>query len=280
MDIPEHKLPFLNVGCGNKFHPDWVNVDMHPNHPDVLHCNLMQGIPFPDNSFEVVYHSQVLEHFPRDRAPDFLRECHRVLKPGGILRVVVPDLENIVDEYKKHLRQLKKGSNKKTAASYDWVVLELLDQSVRHHSGGMMAEYLQQKPLPNQKYIVERIGAPGSANIEQHYAGQRKSLGQLVKKHGLFGLLAKALRLTQERVKGLLLGERYRIGRFRTGGEIHLWMYDSFSLPRLLKACQFKQIKIQKPTRSDIADWSSYHLDMNQDGQIYDPTSLFVEARK
>lgn len=98
------KLNYLNVGCGGKFHKDWVNVDMTSNSKDVIVANLLKGIPFPDNSFDVVYHSQVLEHFPKEKARDFIKECFRVLKPDGIIRVVVPDLENIVNEYKKFFK--------------------------------------------------------------------------------------------------------------------------------------------------------------------------------
>ena len=87
------KINYLNVGCGKKFHPAWTNVDMASSSPHVEVHNLLHGFPYPDNQFDIVYHSQVLEHVPKDKAPAFVRECLRVLKPGGVLRVVVPDLE-------------------------------------------------------------------------------------------------------------------------------------------------------------------------------------------
>ena len=66
------KLNYLNVGCGNKTHTDWVNIDMASNSPDVIVANILKGMPFPDNTFDVVYHSQVLEHFPKERAHAFI----------------------------------------------------------------------------------------------------------------------------------------------------------------------------------------------------------------
>ena len=92
------KLNYLNVGCGNKYHKQWINVDMASNYPHVKAHNLLKGLPFSDNQFDVIYHSQVLEHFPKDKAADFIRECFRALKPGGILRVVVPDLGQFAGE--------------------------------------------------------------------------------------------------------------------------------------------------------------------------------------
>ena len=85
----------LNLGCGGRFHPEWTNIDFYSSGGAVIAHDLNLGIPFPDSSFDVVYHSHVLEHFPKAKARRFIAECVRVLKPGGILRVVVPDLEDL-----------------------------------------------------------------------------------------------------------------------------------------------------------------------------------------
>jgi len=66
---------------------------------------------------------------------------------------------------------------------------------------------------------------------------------------------------------------------FRLGGEIHMWMYDRFSLSRLLKNSGFVNILIKNPFESEIPNWNSYELDVKE-GLAYDPTSLFVEAKK
>src|SRR5690606_18378616 len=65
----------------------------------VVH-DLSKGIPYEDNSVDAVYHSHTLEHIDRNlddpaNGPGllFTKECRRVLKPGGVLRIVVPDLE-------------------------------------------------------------------------------------------------------------------------------------------------------------------------------------------
>src|SRR5450631_925025 len=96
----------LNLGCGHRFHPDWVNLDIVPQHPDVRKCDLSEGIPFPDQSFDVVYHSSMLEHFRREDARRLIEECRRVLKPGGIIRIATPGLERICELYLEVLRAL------------------------------------------------------------------------------------------------------------------------------------------------------------------------------
>jgi len=62
---------YLNIGCGGKFHKDWTNIDIVSFSPEVKSFNILKGIPFSENTFEAVYHSQVLEHIPTDKL-DFL----------------------------------------------------------------------------------------------------------------------------------------------------------------------------------------------------------------
>src|ERR1700730_4755324 len=90
---------YLNLGCGYHFHPDWVNLDLQPSVPQVRRWDLRKRLPFDDASVDFVYHSHVLEHFSRKEGQKFMRECHRVLRPGGIIRVAVPDLERIAKLY-------------------------------------------------------------------------------------------------------------------------------------------------------------------------------------
>jgi predicted SAM-dependent methyltransferase len=272
------KVNYLNVGCGNKFHRAWVNVDMVSNSEYVMAVNLLKGIPFPSDHFEVVYHSQVLEHIPKEKAHDFIRECYRVLKPGGILRVVLPNLENIVDEYKRLLQENLERPTAVSAANYDWMMLEMYDQTVRNHSGGQMAAYLRQPNIVNKEFIVGRIGYVGESLLDEEQdevkaSGQRKN-SALSRLRNLPGNLVR-------RVMNKIAppSETEKIGRFRLGGEIHMWMYDRYSLKKLLQECGFEDISVKSPYESDIPDWSRYQLDV-KDGKVYDPTSLFMEARK
>ena len=164
------KVNYLNIGCGSKYHPAWVNIDMRSHSPHVQACNLLDGIPFSSGRFDVVYHSQVLEHFPKNEATAFLLECFRVLTPGGTLRVVVPDLESIAREYLSHLRDCLENPSARTEANYDWIMLEMYDQTVRNYSGGSMADFLKAPEIVNEDYIVPRIGHVARALIAESRA--------------------------------------------------------------------------------------------------------------
>lgn len=86
-------MKYVNLGCGSRYRPDWTNIDIVSCGPGVIAHDLNKGIPLPDASCDVVYHSNLLEHLQQADALPFLRENYRVLKPGGILRIAVPDLE-------------------------------------------------------------------------------------------------------------------------------------------------------------------------------------------
>ena len=67
--------------------------------PSIVVHDVRKGVPFPDNYFEAIYASHLLEHLYLLEAKYLLRECFRTLQAGGVLRMVVPDLRAIVAEY-------------------------------------------------------------------------------------------------------------------------------------------------------------------------------------
>lgn len=276
-------MKFLNVGCGKKFSSDstWENIDMVSHSKHVREYNLIKGFPYEDSKFDAVYHSQVLEHIPKEEAFGFLKECHRVLNDGGILRVVVPDLENIINEYQRLLKENLQNPSKELKESYDWIMLEIFDQTVRSKSGGLMNKYLERPNLINQDFMDTRMGFIGKEIRKRPNKKETASqqLKRVLNDVGPFKLFIKILRILKEKTLSTLLGEKYRLGNFRLSGEVHYWMYDRFSLGELLKEVGFKDIKVQSPHSSDIANWGKYELDVKND-LIHDPNSLFMEAKK
>ncbi len=273
------KLPYLNLGCGTRFHTAWVNVDMVSSSPHVLARDLTKGIPFPANTFEVVYHSHVLEHIPPAIAPVFIADCYRVLKPGGVLRVAVPDLEQITREYLRLLDQNLANETPKTAENYDYVLLELLDQLARNQSGGLLAEFIAKEDVKDLDFVYKR-GGEEARHLREHQAAQKgtSKVGILMEKvkKGEFRSIKNEFK---KRIWSKMFGKNYEIGSFRQSGETHQWMYDQYSLPRLLTSQGFEAARKTGAFDSQIANWPSFELD-GKDGMIFKPDSLFVEAKK
>jgi predicted SAM-dependent methyltransferase len=265
---------YLNLGCGERFHPEWVNLDLHPSHPSVQRSDLQAELPFPEASFDVVYHSHVLEHFSRTDGARLLRECFRVLHNGGIIRVAVPDLEQIARLYLKALDRSLAGE-RTWQDRYEWMLLEMYDQTVREFSGGEMLAYLSRDPIPEQDFVASRMGGELrrlKAVPPKAARGKRRRRGV-----GLRSLAAQKVARLALGGKGVLA---YEAGAFRRSGEVHRWMYDRYSLGQSLEKAGFRSPRSLGAAESAIRGWTSFNLDTEPDGSIYKPDSLYMEAMR
>ena len=120
----------INFGCGQTPCQGWINLDnsyalkLRKFYPlmtllkifnlisssqlrniefnrkkNIFFADATKKFNFDNNSVDVIYTSHMLEHLSKKSANHFIKECNRVLKKGGILRVVVPDIKKIVDDY-------------------------------------------------------------------------------------------------------------------------------------------------------------------------------------
>lgn len=80
----------LHLGCGSKFIPGFIHIDVVENE-HIHHQGSVCKLPYEDQSVSLIYASHVLEHFGRWEMHDVLHEWYRVLVPGGVLRLAVPD---------------------------------------------------------------------------------------------------------------------------------------------------------------------------------------------
>jgi predicted SAM-dependent methyltransferase len=88
----------LNLGCGTLALPGWVNVDLVGLPVDIA-WNLSRPLPFPDESVDAIFHEHVLEHLSASSGYALLRECYRVLRPGAVMRAVLPDASLYIHSY-------------------------------------------------------------------------------------------------------------------------------------------------------------------------------------
>lgn len=107
----------INIGCGTSGAPGWFNIDNSPTvvlsriplvrrmsriphwPDDVQRVDVRKGLPFADGSVSSIYSSHTFEHFSWEESLSIAKECFRTLKTGGILRIVVPDLTQLVRDY-------------------------------------------------------------------------------------------------------------------------------------------------------------------------------------
>ncbi len=254
--------PLLNLGCGHRRHPDWTNADLAPSAADVLAVDLRRPLPFAAASFTAVYASHVLEHLVPVEADRLLREARRVLAPGGILRIVVPDLEGIARGYLASI-DAAAGGGEEARWRHRWMIVELLDQLVRGRSGGVMRRWWSCDPIPCRTLIESRLGAEATAAMT--------ALANARARDGTPPAAPEAILMAEPVATGAAV-------RFAGRGERHQWMYDRVSLADLLTATGFTAARRVGPVESAIPGFSAYELDADAQARPHKPDSLFMEA--
>ena len=84
---------YVNMGCGSNPEQGWVNIDGSAAADIQLFVEADTVLPFQANSVKAIFSEHFLEHIPLNVGRRFMNESFRVLKPGGIFRVVCPDLD-------------------------------------------------------------------------------------------------------------------------------------------------------------------------------------------
>lgn len=270
---------YLNVGCGSTFHRSWENVDMVSCSPLVRQHDLTKGLPYPDDAFDVVYASHVLEHVPYSSVIEFIQECVRVAKPGGVLRFVVPDFEELAKQYLEAV-QTCTGGDGDAAARHEWMIIEIIDQAVRSKSGGRMKEFIiEHRREPVMEYVLRRVGQAASSIMNE-----TKKSGSFVRSpRSIRQFYRFAAERSVQMFAFLLCGRRghsaVKDGFLRASGEIHHWIYDRISMRRLLERHGCIEVKQMDAFTSRIPEFTSYQLD-TLGKEIRKPDSLFMEGIK
>jgi predicted SAM-dependent methyltransferase len=90
----------VNVGCGPFGREGWVNLDLFPAPGVTLRVDCRRDLPLADGSARGIHVEHYFEHLePGIERPRFLAECRRCLEPGGVLRIIVPDMRKYAEAY-------------------------------------------------------------------------------------------------------------------------------------------------------------------------------------
>jgi len=130
--MEENKKLMINIGCGPDGHDDWINIDygilafLHKHKwleriifqlklwpkdeqgnvsydvkwpANLLVRDCKKDLPFEENSIDYIFSSYFFEHIKKHEAVKLLKSCYRCLKPGAVMRIVVPDIDFVVKQY-------------------------------------------------------------------------------------------------------------------------------------------------------------------------------------
>ena len=95
-----HDVRKLQLGAAENIRPGWLNTDLHGyGRDDLVYLDVRRPFPLPDTSFDLVYSEHMVEHLTYAEGQHCLRECLRVLRPGGTIRIATPSLERLAALY-------------------------------------------------------------------------------------------------------------------------------------------------------------------------------------
>jgi predicted SAM-dependent methyltransferase len=89
----------LHLGSGAALLEGWLNSDYYPTSPQVLRLDATKPFPFASSQFDYVFSEHMIEHISYQGGRRMLSECHRVLKPGGKVRISTPDMRFLIGLY-------------------------------------------------------------------------------------------------------------------------------------------------------------------------------------
>lgn len=92
---------YLNLGSGPRGldSPAWINIDGFKDENVHYLCDISRSIPFGNNVFDGIFCEHVLEHFTASDGEKLLGECIRILKKGGVIRIIVPNAKTFLKAY-------------------------------------------------------------------------------------------------------------------------------------------------------------------------------------
>jgi len=97
--LDTHDVRKLQIGAGPTALAGWLSTDISPRNDTTACLDATKPFPFEDATFDYIYSEHMIEHITWQQGLTMLRECRRVLKPDGVIRIATPDLKVLLDLY-------------------------------------------------------------------------------------------------------------------------------------------------------------------------------------
>jgi predicted SAM-dependent methyltransferase len=160
----------LQLGAAENVRPDWLNTDLHGyGHGDELvYLDVRKRFPLPDESFDFVFSEHMVEHLSYAEGQHCLRECFRVLRPGGRIRVATPSLEKLVALYDPNPSDLQRRYVR-------WAVDTLAPEADAHLPGVVVNNFFRSwghRFIYDPETLHHALTSAGFVDIEECRVGQ------------------------------------------------------------------------------------------------------------
>ena len=157
----------LQLGAAENVQPGWLNTDLHGyGREDIVYLDVRKPFPLPDASFDLVYSEHMIEHLTYAEGQQCLRECVRVLRPGGRIRIATPSLESLARLYdggelqERYVRWAVETLEPEVKAAFPGVVVNNFFRSWGHRF------------IYDRQTLWHALTAAGFVDVEEHPLGE------------------------------------------------------------------------------------------------------------
>lgn len=99
--LEKNNIRKLQIGAQSNSVDGWLNVDIEPKSGEVVYMDAIKLFPFEANTFDFIFTEHMIEHISFNEGDFMLRECFRVMKKGGKIRIVTPNLKFLIELYQE-----------------------------------------------------------------------------------------------------------------------------------------------------------------------------------
>ncbi|MBI2995142.1 MAG: sulfotransferase [Candidatus Melainabacteria bacterium] len=135
-----HPIKMLQVGSGSNILPGWLNTDSNPCSNNIVFLDSTKKFPFKNNTFDYIFSEHHIEHLSYFEGLHMLKECYRILKPKGKIRIATPDLKVFIDLYnpqksniqKRYINFISNNYNSSIGIQKDIIVINSIFKNFGH----------------------------------------------------------------------------------------------------------------------------------------------------
>jgi predicted SAM-dependent methyltransferase len=168
--LRDHTVRKLQLGSGSNLYDGWLNTDVSDfkRKNEVVYLDARQPFPLPENAFDFVFSEHMIEHLTYTDGQHCLRECRRVLRPGGRLRIATPSLDRLMPLYGDELSDLQRRYIR-------WAIDSFVDDADAYLPGFVlnnMFRNFEHQFLYDRETLEHALASAGFVDIEEWPVGQ------------------------------------------------------------------------------------------------------------
>jgi predicted SAM-dependent methyltransferase len=165
-----HSTRRLQLGAGSNVYDGWLNTDVedYKRKNEIVYLDARKPFPLPDNSFDVVFSEHMIEHLSYPDGRRCLAECHRVLRPGGRIRVATPSLDKLVALYGAEPSDLQRRYTR-------WSIDSFVEDADAYLPGFVLNNFFRDwghRFIYDERTLRHALEAAGFVDIEEWPVGK------------------------------------------------------------------------------------------------------------